>query len=107
MSKVIKIEGCKDCPYNQWDSISGYTCENPNMEPIYFDGDGIDIPETPHPDCKLPDFPSEEDIQAINKEVQDMFIYPYITSDEATLVGQVYGFTMKKVKNLLNKINGS
>jgi hypothetical protein len=58
--KVATWKGCKDCPYNQWDSNSGYSCENPNMEPIYFDRDGIEIPETPHENCKLPDLPSME-----------------------------------------------
>jgi hypothetical protein len=101
--KAIVIKGCADCPYRfEWHDLKDY-CGYKNAEnPIEVNPQS----ETPHPNCKLPDLPNEEEIQAINKQVQDMFIYPYMTEKEANLVGQVYGFTMTKFKNILNKING-
>ena len=92
--KVATWKGCKDCPYNQWDSIIGYACENPNMEPIYFDRDGIEIPETPHPNCKLNDLPIFAEIEAF----ADNHIHKNKIQNTGFKGGANY---------VLNKINGS
>ena len=64
MKKIIVVNGCKDCPWNQWESNNGNCCVNPNMDIIYFDRDNIEQTETPHPDCKLNDLPTKQDILA-------------------------------------------
>ena len=56
--KVIIVKGCKDCPYlTETDPLANLGgCK---LYEFMFDAE---IPETPHPDCKLNDLPTESDI---------------------------------------------
>jgi len=60
MSKIIKISGCKDCPYVVRDTMAW--CRKFEFE--FWDDDNFknNIPETPHPNCKLPDLPTNSEI---------------------------------------------
>lgn len=60
--KVATINGCKDCPFKRKfdeDSKNTYWCLQREEE--------LDIgeipPATPHPECKLPDLPTDEEIR--------------------------------------------
>jgi len=56
--KILTINGCRDCPYfSPEDFNGGDFCEHGKFHL------SKPIPETPHPDCKLPDLPSQEDVE--------------------------------------------
>lgn len=65
--KIIKIKGCKDCPYNKnLPFINGNRCIKYNI--VFHQIDKI--PETPHPDCKLDDAPMGSNLDLKKMEEQ-------------------------------------
>ena len=58
--KVATWKGCKDCPYLIRDSKVFYICTHSDF--AIADGLNDEIPETPHPNCKLPDLPTNSEI---------------------------------------------
>jgi hypothetical protein len=60
--KAIIITGCRDCPYRRIPAFKfTWVCSKFDFE---ISSDIlIDIPETPHPDCKLPDLPTQDEIR--------------------------------------------
>jgi hypothetical protein len=62
--KVITVKGCRDCPYlNESLIMPESQCYFSNINFYNEETCGNDIPETPHPDCKLPDLPTSADIE--------------------------------------------
>jgi len=71
--KVLTINGCRDCPYlfyarpeNMW--MCRHRRENydsPVPDPLDWvvAKENEDIPTTIHPDCKLPNLPTQEDVK--------------------------------------------
>ena len=56
MPKILTIKGCKDCPYSEYVKQSNkFVCSK------HF-ATFVTPPETPHPDCKLNDLPTNSDI---------------------------------------------
>ena len=56
--KVATWNGCRDCPYfSPEDFYGGNFCKHGKFHL------SKPIPETPHPDCKLPDLPTQEDVK--------------------------------------------
>ena len=72
MTKAILIQGCSTCPHARKfdeDIENRYWCLDQQDLDL-----GENLPKTPHPDCKLPDLPtSEEIIEAANE-------YPFLPS---------------------------
>ena len=72
--KVATWNGCRDCPYlffarpeDMWmcrHRQNNYDSEVPDPMDWVVAKENEDIPETPHPDCKLPDLPTQEDVEA-------------------------------------------
>lgn len=71
--KVLTIQGCKDCPYlffaqpeEKW-MCRHMQNHDKNMIPDPMDwvvcDKGEDIPSTPHPNCRLNDLPTEDEIK--------------------------------------------
>lgn len=66
--KALLIKGCKDCPYAICDSRDWnlWSCSHGEFPLLDGSKDGLDtqLPETPHPDCRLPDLPTQEEIKS-------------------------------------------
>jgi hypothetical protein len=68
MGKVIVIQGCKDCPYLGNDSFETEHWFCTKFGHFVTDLDKVPdielLPETPHPNCKLNDLPSQEYVKS-------------------------------------------
>jgi hypothetical protein len=91
--KVATWKGCKDCPYlireycvHIKQTVGIFDEENPST---------LVIPRLPHPNCKLPDLPSEEEIR--------------VHLEDKGLRGFARNSSLPKIifDYILNKINGS
>ena len=65
--KAIIVQGCKDCPYSMAGAWGG-ECSKFAQMPISQSEDREDWPDTPHPDCKLNDLPTQKEI---HKGIED------------------------------------
>lgn len=99
--KAIVIQGCKDCPYKKYHTISSkWWCEK-DIEPrnhFLVSKNYYDIPSTSHPDCKLNDLPS--DIWKIIDESTEGVSFQNEQSMADTKTGAMMGanFVIERIK---------
>ena len=93
--KTTVIQGCKDCPYKVFSKWSENTWCGKDVS-IEWDNYN-NIPETPHPNCKLDDLPTIKDAV---KEAENSSVNVQLTN--VAKLGIEFG-----ANYVLNKINGS
>ena len=94
MQKVLVIQGCKECPHViETDPLANLGgCK---LYEFMFEGE---ISETPHPDCKMNDLPS--DIWKIIDESTEGVSFPNEQSMADTKTGAMMGanFVIERIK---------
>lgn len=88
--KVITVKGCKDCPYQTVEYRLGVpieVCRKGYWQMPF----GHSVSETPHPDCKLNDLPTNSDIVDFALDCSDVQLIDGIIAGGGFVLNKIEG----------------